>query len=228
MIEDASAFYSQWREGFGPLSQNEVEGINALLAEMEARGWTDKRWWAYLLATAWHETASTMQPIAEYGKGKGKPYGKTDPVTGQAYYGRGFVQLTWKENYQRMRDLLDLDLVRKPDLALVPIPAAQIMALGMEQGTFTGKSLGDYFDGDTNDPINARRIVNGTDKAKLIAAYHAKALEAVSAGWGDPKPVDRVAALEAENADLAERVASFEAWAATVNASLDKLENRRA
>jgi hypothetical protein len=102
------------------------------------------------------------------------------------------------------------------------------MALGMEQGTFTGKSLGDYFDGDTNDPINARRIVNGTDKAKLIAAYHAKALEAVSAGWGEPRPVDRVAALEAEVAALSALVAAQEAWAATVNASLDRLEKRNA
>lgn len=38
MIENASAFFSAWRERFGALSQNEVEGINALLAEMEGRG----------------------------------------------------------------------------------------------------------------------------------------------------------------------------------------------
>jgi hypothetical protein len=204
-----------------------VEGINALLSEMEARGWLDQRWWAYTLATAWHETAATMQPIAEYGKGKGKPYGKPDPVTGETYYGRGFVQLTWKDNYRKSGDAIGLDLVHKPDLALMAIPAAQIMCLGMQDGSFTGKSLGDYFDDDTEDPVNARRIVNGTDKAKLIATYHHKAYAAVNAGWGDPKPVDRLAELMAEVADLRERVEGFEAWAATVNASLDRLETRR-
>jgi hypothetical protein len=226
MIHDASAFFSKWREEFGTLSQNEVEGINALLAEMD--GWPDKRWWAYVLATAWHETNSTMQPIPEIGRGKGQPYGKPDPVTGEIYYGRGFVQLTWKENYARMGKALGLDLVDKPNLALKAEIASEIMILGMEKGLFTGKGLSDYFDGDTNDPVNARRIVNGTDKAKLIAGYHAKALAAVEAGWGEPKPVDRVAELEEENADLLTRMASFEAWAASVNASLDRLEKRRA
>jgi len=35
-----------------------------------------------------------MQPIEEYGKGKGMKYGSPDPETGQTYYGRGFVQTT--------------------------------------------------------------------------------------------------------------------------------------
>lgn len=210
MIADATAFYAKWREHFGPLSQGEVDGINALLAEMEGRGWQDRRWWAYVLATAWHETAHTMQPVAEYGRGKGRPYGAVDAATGQRFYGRGFVQLTWEDNYAKMGAALGLDLLHHPDLAMEPGHAAEIMCLGMEKGMFTGKSLGDYFDADTDDPINARRIVNGTDKAKLIAGYHAKALECVSAGWGEPKPVDRVAELEA-------RIAALESWAELVS-----------
>lgn len=228
MIADAAAFFSAWRSKFGPLSQGEVEGINALLAEMEGRGWRDQRWWAYVLATAWHETAATMQPIAEYGRGKGRAYGAADPVTGQAYYGRGFVQLTWKENYQRLGDELGLDLVRRPDLAMQAAPAAEIMCLGMADGLFTGKRLSDYFDADTDDPINARRIVNGTDKASLIAGYHAKALAVVKAGWGEPKPVDRIAELEAVIAAQAAQIAALEAWARTVNLAIDRLEARRA
>ena len=228
MIADASAFFAAWREQFGTLSQAEVEGINALLAEMEGRGWSDRRWWAYVLATAWHETAGTMQPIAEYGRGKGRPYGSADPQTGQRYYGRGFVQLTWRENYAKLGKLLGLDLVGHPELAMEPGTAAEIMCLGMEKGLFTGKSLGDYFDDNTDDPVNARRIVNGTDKAKLIAGYHAKALACINAGWGEPKPVDRVAELEATVASQAAQIAALEAWAATVNSALDRLENRRA
>lgn len=208
MIADAPAFFAVWREKFGPLSQKEVDSINALFGQME--GWTDKRWWAYVLATAWHETAGTMEPIAEYGKGKGKSYGAQDAYTGQRYYGRGFVQITWKDNYAKLGDLLGLDLLNYPDIAMETTPAAEIMCEGMRRGLFTGKSLADYFDTDTDDPVNARRIVNGTDKAKTIAGYYAKALECVEAGWGDPKPVDRMAELEA-------RVAALEAWAAEVS-----------
>jgi hypothetical protein len=228
MIADASAFFTKWRDGFGPISQKEVDGLNALFAEMEGRGWTDRRWWAYVLATAWHETASTMQPLAEYGRGKGRPYGQPDATTGKTYYGRGFVQLTWKENYAKLGALLGIDLVGNPDLALQPEPAAEIMALGMEKGLFTGKALGDYFDADTDDPINARRIVNGTDKASLIAGYYAKALAAVDTGWGAPVPKDRMTEIEADFAAQADRLAALETWAASVNAALDRLETRRA
>jgi predicted chitinase len=31
-----------------------------------------------------------------------------------AYYGRGLVQLTWRNNYKKMGDLLGLDLVHHP------------------------------------------------------------------------------------------------------------------
>lgn len=61
---------------------------------------------SYVLATVRHETAGTYLPIAEYGKGEGKPYGNPDPLTGKIYYGRGYVQLTWKENYERFSRIL--------------------------------------------------------------------------------------------------------------------------
>jgi predicted chitinase len=227
MIEDASAFYAKWREGFGPLSQKEVEGINALLAEMEARGWADKRWWAYVLATAWHETAGTMQPIAEYGRGKGRPYGKPDARTGLAYYGRGLPQITWYDNYAKMGAELGVDLIHNPDLMLTLPVSAAALCVGMEKGLFTGKSLGDYFDGNTDDPVNARRIVNGTDKANLISGYYTTALAAINAGWGEPKPVDRVAELEADLAALRAEVAQLLAWAPTADAAITRLETRR-
>jgi hypothetical protein len=191
MIRNPAALFDAWREGFGALNQSRVDGINTLVAEMEAREWADQRWWAYVLATAWHETAGTMKPLEEYGRGAGRAYGNPDPVTGKTYFGRGFVQLTWKDNYQRLGGILGLPLVGQPELALEPVNAARIMCEGMAGGLFTGKALGDYFDADTDDPRNARRIVNGTDRAELIARYHGKALVAVKAGWG---ALDAVAA----------------------------------
>jgi hypothetical protein len=73
------------------LTQAQVDGMEAILDAWEAdySVW-DLRWLAYCLATTFHETSQEMLPIEEYGKGEGQPYGKEDPETGQAYYGRGF------------------------------------------------------------------------------------------------------------------------------------------
>ena len=135
---------------------------------------------AYALATTYHETGRTMKPIEEWGKGEGHSYGKPHPETGQVYYGRGYVQLTWIDNYiKAMETTYDhnwrvgkVDFVNKPELALVPFYAAQITVSGMSGGWFTGKKLSDYIQSDGSyDYINARRIINGTDKAETIAAY---------------------------------------------------------
>lgn len=136
-------------------------------------------WLAYVLATTYHETAATMQPIAEYGHGKGRPYGEPDPDTLQAYYGRGYVQLTWKDNYLRAQGVVinldtlvhDVPLVMQPDLAMKPVYAAQIAINGMADGWFTGRKLGDYLVNGHTDYVGARRIINGTDKAETIAGY---------------------------------------------------------
>jgi putative chitinase len=42
----------------------------------------------------------------------------------------------------------------------------------MAECWFTGRKLGQYFDDDTNDPVNARQIINGNDDDTLIAGYH--------------------------------------------------------
>jgi hypothetical protein len=154
----------------GSLTQAQVDGLNVLLDEGEARSW-DHRWLAYLIATSYHETAKTMQPIAEYGKGQGRPYGVPDPVTGQTYYGRGYVQLTWKENYAKMAQVCDAPLVEEPDLALEPEIACLVIFEGMERGMFTGVGLPDYFTATVTDWVNARRIVNALDRAQDIAGY---------------------------------------------------------
>jgi putative chitinase len=163
----------------GTLKQGQVDGCNAILEAWQSRpDFTDLRWLAYMLATAKHETAHTMKPIEEYGKGQGQPYGV--PVNGHAYYGRGYVQLTWAVNYARMAALTGVDLVGHPELALEPRLAALIMLEGMKGGLFTGVGLPRYFNGTADDPVNARRIINGTDRAEEIAAIHAGFLAGLS------------------------------------------------
>ena len=175
----------------GRLNDRQREGILHKLAAFAKFEVTDDRWRAYMLATSYHETAHTMQPIEEWGKGRGKSYGRKIKQSGQIYtwpdqiyYGRGDVQLTWYENYERMGDLMGLSLLEQPELALDPEISAQIqvewMILGRSnRGDFTGYSLENFFNHHRDDPFGARRIVNSLDSAHTIAGYHYKFLEAI-------------------------------------------------
>lgn len=173
-------FFDTIRPMFGgKLTTPQVEGMEAILNENEVRKLPVPQL-AYILATTFHETAKTMQAIEEYGKGKGRPYGKKLKMNGkpyttpdQIYFGRGFVQLTWYENYEKMGKLLGIDLLNNPALALKTDIATRIIFEGMIRGTFTGKKLDDYLKG-KKDYAGARKIINGTDKKDLIAGYAVK------------------------------------------------------
>lgn len=144
---------------------------------------TDARWAAYMLATVKHECANTWRPIEEYGRGKGRPYGARVTVAApdgtqyvNTYHGRGFVQLTWKMNYDRMGEALGLGsaLVLHPEHALEPATAYAIMSHGMRTGLFTGVGVWRYIHDDVCDYLNARRVINGLDQAERIAGYAEK------------------------------------------------------
>lgn len=180
-------FYDAVRNTFfgGKLSQSQVDGMEVILKEWESHPHelTDLRWLAYILATTYHETAKTMQPIEEYGRGAGRKYGKKIRMDGKPYttpdkifYGRGYAQLSWYENYEKMGKILGIDLLNHPEYALNPYWAVKIMFEGMltaasAKGDFTGKSLDMYFTDKKEDWINARRIINGLDQAERIAGY---------------------------------------------------------
>lgn len=174
MIDRQTFFYGVRVKLFGGrLSQQQVDGMNAILDEWEKRALSDLRWLAYMLATTFWETAHTMWPIEEYGKGAGHPYGVPD-ASGHTYYGRGFVQLTWKANYATMSKLLGIDFVNHPEKALEVGPATQILFEGMlraesKVGDFTGLALEDCFNATTENWTRARAIINGSDHAAAIA-----------------------------------------------------------
>lgn len=170
---DRKAFFSIIRSSIlgGSMRQDQVSGTEAIVDAFLAAGLTDRRWLAYMLATAYHETAFTMQPIEEYGKGKGRKYGVPQGPHQKVYYGRGYVQLTWDFNYQKAERELGAPFYSRPELALDPKHAADIMIRGMREGWFTGKKLSDYLG---TDYLNARRIINGTDRAETIAGYARK------------------------------------------------------
>jgi len=162
----------------GKISQKQTQGTSEILNYWDENGYYDGRHLAYILATVYHETARTMQPIEEYGKGKGHSYGNKH-TNGKVYYGRGFVQLTWAYNYEVMGNKLGVNLLENPELALDMHIAKKILFIGMHDGMFTGKSLHFYFNDEKTDALNARRIINGMDKAELIAGYYDKFMNCI-------------------------------------------------
>lgn len=182
----------------GSLTQKQVEGMTAILDYWEANhAAQDKRWLAYMLGTAFHETDRKMQPIKEYGStsyfdkrygpppvgknpGLAKTLGNTQQGDGSRYCGRGFVQLTGRRNYTDWKQRLNVDLLNNPDLLLTLAPSIRILFEGSIKGTFTGRRLDQYFNPTTADWKNARRIINRLDKAELIAGYAKNFYAAIS------------------------------------------------
>lgn len=175
----------------GRLRAGQIEGMNAILDRFEeSMPEGDDRWLAYMLATAFHETAETMQPVRETlapndtraialldaafaaGRLKGvrTPYWRVD-TEGKSWLGRGFAQLTHRRNYAAMAKVTGIDLVAAPERAMEIDVAVTILFRGMIDGHFTGRKLADFFAGDREDWTGARRIINGTDRAALVAGY---------------------------------------------------------
>ena len=193
-------FFDECREGvMGPtLDRDEVSGAEAIVEALRGQPIS---YVAYALATAWHETAHTMKPVKEIGgtryftrmydiKGR-RPHvarrlGNTQPGDGAKFAGRGYVQLTGRRNYTVAGEKLGVDLVGNPNLAMNPTIAADIMRLGMLEGWFTGKKFASYLPrsgwASARQFRNARRIINGTDKARMIADYAMEFQRALAAG----------------------------------------------
>ncbi len=174
------AFFTSIRRSLfgGKLRQSQVNGIRATLKSCARHGVSNRRQRAYILATDYWETGKTMRSdIREIGRGRGKPYGIPDPVTGHIYYGRSKPQLTWKSNYARMGKKMGIDLVNNPDLVLRGNVGADLLVIGMRDGDYdtrNGVPLRYYLNPQKADWLNARRTVNIMDKASEIASIARK------------------------------------------------------
>lgn len=188
---DRSRFYAALRRRdsgvFGTsLSQPQVDRLEAILIRLDGKR-IELAQAAYVLGTAYHES-DRFRTMEEYASGSAyegrNMLGNTQPGDGVRFKGRGFVQITGRRNYTDWAKRLGVDLVGSPALAARLDHAVTILIEGMMLGTFTGKKLPDYVAGAKKDYVSARRVVNGTDRAGIIATY-ARAFEKalVEAGY---------------------------------------------
>lgn len=206
----------------GRLTQAQVSGVERLLDVWATDGSGDTRHLAYVLATVFHETGGRMVPVREtfassdaqairrldaaWAAGR-LPQVKT-PYWRAGWFGRGDVQVTHEVNYRKVGKAIGVDLVADPGKLLDPVISARATIVGMRDGLFTnGHRLHRYFSASVDDPEGARRIVNGTDKRRLIAGYHRNFLDAlkaaeVEAAKATPVPPAVVEAAKPDGADL--------------------------
>ena len=121
---------------------------------------------AYVLGTVEWETAQTFKPVRE-AFWLNEDWRKQN-LRYHPYYGRGYVQLTWLNNYQKYSQILGIDLVTIPDKALEPNTSLFVLVHGFKTGTFTGRKISDFVNTQQTDFINARRCINGRDRAHDI------------------------------------------------------------
>lgn len=192
-----AAFFNAVRASLsdGRLSQKQVDVFNAIASAFDRYGDGDHRKFAYILATAWHETGrfrwlrEIWGPTPAQRRYEGRAdLGNTQPGDGKRYMGRGLVHITGRRNYTDWAKRLGVDIVSRPELAERLDIAARILVEGMMLGTFTGKKLSDYIQGGRADYVEARRVVNGTDRASLIAGYAIQFQAAVEASAQSRKP----------------------------------------
>jgi predicted chitinase len=102
--------------------------------------------------------------------------GNKSPGDGYKYIGRGFIQLTGRENYEKVGKLIGVDLVNNPELANDPTIAAKIVPAFFKVG---GKKPKDLEDIDKAiDAVGSASAKSRIERKKIAAEYQAN-------GFGD-------------------------------------------
>ena len=195
---DKAKFFAEVRRTLfnGRLTKPQVEGMEAILNITTE---LDRRWVAYMLATAYHETGHKMQPVEENLNYSAPGLLKTFPKyftpmqassyarRPQAIANRAYANRMgngdeasgdgWRFRGRGLVQITGRDNYRKygiekdPDQAMDLDRSVYILVSGMQAGRFTGMGLADCFTPTRTDPSAARRIINGQDRAHDVANY---------------------------------------------------------
>lgn len=187
---DRTNFFNDYKGRFGTITNNQiVQGLEFLLGEIEKDvQFTILRQIAYVLATVKGETG-IFQPIKEKRASQIKQpklWATQNKYWNTGFMGRGYIQITWRDNYlkagQKLTGVTVNNItigkdtfVNNPDLVMQPKFAYLIISRGMREGWFTTKKLGDYIkEGSPPNYVGARYIVNGQDRAQEFASFAEK------------------------------------------------------
>ena len=226
---DRASFYASLRNRsntlFGTrLTAGQVDGMEGVLNAFASYGDGSRKTLAYALATVYGEVGRGMQPVREgfaktdasarraveaLARKRGPNsavarYVQPQPPHGHVYYGRGYVQLTWKHNYAASSADAGVDLVANPDAVLDPEIGARILIKGLIDGRWNGagKGIAHYLPPNGKDDLrNARRTVNVTDKWEKFAGFYQQFLTAIDAAGGVPVVGQPIAKTQAVKLD---------------------------
>jgi hypothetical protein len=151
-----------------PVGWTRQELRTNLIAEAAKVGLTLPTQLAYMMATIEWETAGTFEPVRE-AYWFSEDWREVNLQPYYPYYGRGYVQLTWDFNYEKYASITGFPLDTDFDLAMQPDVALTILVHGFKNGGFTSQALEDFVNSSSTDYFNARRCINGLDKASDIA-----------------------------------------------------------
>ena len=179
--EKQTSFFDIFRpiNASAALQQGVTAEESFLIQKAKDNGITDKNQAAYILGTAWHETAY-LQTLVEYGDYSYFNYlegrtdlGNTQAGDGYKFRGRGYVQLTGRANYQKFKNITGYDIINDPDILVRDENISAFVAItGMKNGSFRGSKLSDYINSSTVNFYDARNIINSNhDKATTIEGY---------------------------------------------------------
>jgi hypothetical protein len=184
-----AAFFEGWRLNFGRLAESQFKALDYFLDFVENDSTqTHIPTVAYQLATVHWETNRTFEPVIE-AYWLSENWRKRN-LRYYPWYGRGYVQLTWKENYEKASESLSIDLISDPSKALNPKYAYLILTVGMTEGWF-GDRLDKHINQTKVDYFHARKSVNILDQAaeiKILAETYEEILNNAVVGSEQARP----------------------------------------
>lgn len=141
------------------------QGINTPLVQVAALG------------TVKVETGrfSPLQELRASPNRQPELYAAQNRYWSSGYFGRGFIQLTWEQNYRDYGKALGLDLLGQPDLAKDPKVAARVLALYFKRMHVDAAA-------EAQDWTKVRKLVNGGTNGLQIFMSAVNGLMKAAAG----------------------------------------------